>query len=324
MRYDLLIQSGAKLMQPAVVDGVTIDWQRSGQPGKMNFTAIKTAGLSFHEGDPVKFSVNGKPFFKGFIFEKDRTGLESKKLKVTAYDQLYYLTKNKDTYNYQNKTAADVIRMIAEDFHLRVGVLAPTPYLIRQRLEDNVTLHDMINNALKLTLQSTGQMYVFSDKAGLLTLEHIEAMKLPLLCNESTVGNFSYKTSISKDTYNRIKLVQEDKESGKRKIFLAQDPVKEAQWGILQYYEKLDDDAKDGLMRATQILKLRDRKTRTLSLKNVIGDTRVRAGSSVVCMLGLGDMNLSNYMVVEQVTHEFRENQHLMSLDLRGGNGFES
>ena len=92
---------------------------------------------------------------------------------------------------------------------------------------------------------------------------------------------------------------------------------------MLQYYDKLDDDATDGMMRATQILSMKNRKTRTLSLKNVLGDTRVRAGSSVVCMLGLGDMNLSNYMMVEQVTHEFRDNEHSMSLDLKGGNGFE-
>ena len=323
MRYDLLIQHGTKLMQPVTVDGVTVDWQRSGQPGKMTFSVIKTPELSFNEGDPVKFSVDGKPFFQGFVFEKDRTGLESKKLKITAYDQIYYLTKNKDTYNYSNKTAADVIRMIAEDFHLRVGVLAPTPYLIRQRLEDNRTLYDMIQTALNLTLTSTGVMYVLYDNAGLLTLTPIEAMKLPLICSADTIGDFSYKTTISQDTYNRVKLVQENKDAGTRKVFLAQDVGKQAKWGVLQYYEKLDDDATDGMMRATQILSMKNRKTRTLSLKNVLGDTRVRAGSSVVCVLGLGDMNLSNYMMVEQVTHEFRDNEHIMSLDLKGGNGFE-
>ena len=323
MRYDLLIQHGTKLMQPVTVDGVTVDWQRSGQPGKMTFSVIKTPELSFNEGDPVKFSVDGKPFFQGFVFEKDRTGLESKKLKITAYDQIYYLTKNKDTYNYSNKTAADVIRMIAEDFHLRVGVLAPTPYLIRKRLEDNRTLYDMIQTALNLTLTSTGVMYVLYDNAGLLTLTPIEAMKLPLICSADTIGDFSYKTTISQDTYNRVKLVQENKDAGTRKVFLAQDVGKQAKWGVLQYYDKLDDDATDGMMRATQILSMKNRKTRTLSLKNVLGDTRVRAGSSVVCMLGLGDMNLSNYMMVEQVTHEFRDNEHIMSLDLKGGNGFE-
>lgn len=323
MRYDLLIQHGTKLMQPVTVDGVTVDWQRSGQPGKMTFSVIKTPELSFNEGDPVKFSVEGKPFFQGFVFEKDRTGLESKKLKITAYDQIYYLTKNKDTYNYSNKTAADVIRMIAEDFHLRVGVLSPTPYLIRQRLEDNRTLYDMIQTALNLTLTSTGVMYVLYDNAGLLTLTPIEAMKLPLICSADTIGDFSYKTTISQDTYNRVKLVQENKDAGTRKVFLAQDVGKQAKWGVLQYYDKLDDDATDGMMRATQILSMKNRKTRTLSLKNVLGDTRVRAGSSVVCVLGLGDINLSNYMMVEQVTHEFRDNEHIMSLDLKGGNGFE-
>jgi len=36
-------------------------------------------------------------------------------------------------------------------------------------------------------------------------------------------------------------------------------------------------------------------------------------------MLGLGDINVSNYLMVEQVKHSFKEGQHLMELKLRGG-----
>ena len=40
----------------------------------------------------------------------------------------------------------------------------------------------------------------------------------------------------------------------------------------------------------------------------------------LVVMLGLGDINLSNYLLVEQVKHSFNNGQHLMELKLRGGN----
>lgn len=36
-------------------------------------------------------------------------------------------------------------------------------------------------------------------------------------------------------------------------------------------------------------------------------------------MLGLGDINLSNYLMVEQVKHSFSNEQHLMDLNMRGG-----
>ena len=66
MKYELIVQHGAKIMEPPVVDGVNIEWQRKGQPGKLTFSVVKSAGLSFNEGDAVRFSVDGKPFFFGF------------------------------------------------------------------------------------------------------------------------------------------------------------------------------------------------------------------------------------------------------------------
>ena len=39
-------------------------------------------------------------------------------------------------------------------------------------------------------------------------------------------------------------------------------------------------------------------------------------------MLGLGDMNLSGYMRVEQIQHSFYDNEHTMSMKLIGGDNF--
>lgn len=68
-----------------------------------------------------------------------------------------------------------------------------------------------------------------------------------------------------------------------------------------------------------QLLDLYNTKTRTLKLQDVLGDIRVRAGSMLVVMLGLGDLNVSNYFLVEQVKHSFGDGIHLMDLKLRGG-----
>lgn len=67
------------------------------------------------------------------------------------------------------------------------------------------------------------------------------------------------------------------------------------------------------------MLSLYNAKTRTLTLKDVLGDTNVRAGTVLVVILGLGDYNLSNYLRVNQVKHIFKDNQHLMDLKMRGG-----
>lgn len=315
MKYELFLQHGTSLMQPPIVDGVTVEWQQCGQPGKLSFECIKTAELSFTEGDVCRFYVNGELFFYGFVFEKARTGLEDRKIKVTVYDQIYYLTKNKDTYVFEGKTATEIIRMLAEDFHLKLGIITATPLKIDSLVMDNKSLYDMIAEALTLTTQSTGKRYTLYDKAGKLMLSESAEMAVDYLLNENTVSDFDYKTSIAEDTYDRIKLTHEDNSAGVRQVFLAEDPVRTSQWGILQFYEKLDN-ATGAQTKALSLLRLHDSKSRTLTLKNVLGDCRVRAGSVLPCILGLGDINLSGKLMVEQVGHVFKENEHLMSLRL--------
>lgn len=304
-------------MLPPVVESVSIEWERQGQPGKLTADIVKTPGLSFQEGDPCRFSVDGTPIFYGFVFEKARKGSMDQVITITVYDQLYYL-KNKDTYVYSNKTAAAVIRMIAEDFQLNVGALADTGYTIASRVEDNKTLFDIIQTALAETLKATSQMYVLYDDVGKLTLKNIGDMKLGLLVDNETAGDFDYKTSIASQTYDKVKLSYENKDTGKREIFIAQDGSSINQWGVLQYYEKIDSTANAKAM-ADALLSLYNTKTRTLKLKDVLGDVRVRAGTMLVVMLGLGDMNLSSYLMVEQVKHTFSNEQHVMDLNMRGG-----
>ena len=315
MNYELMIQHGNSIMLPAAVEDVAIEWERQGQPGKMTFEVVKTDGLSFQEGDPCRFSVGGTPVFYGFIFEKSRKGSNPKIIKVTAYDQLYYL-KNKDTYVYTNKTATELIQMIAEDFQLRLGSLSDTGYEIASRVEDDQTLFDIIQNALDETLKATGQIYVLYDDAGKLTLKSLGDLKLNMLVDDETAGDYDYKSSIASQTYNKIKLSYENKDTGTREIYIAQDSSHINQWGVLQYYEKLDNSANAKAM-ADALLSLYNTKTRTL--KDVLGDIRVRAGSMLVVMLGLGDLNVSNYFLVEQVKHSFGDGMHLMDLKLRGG-----
>ena len=254
MTYELLIQHQGTIMLPPVVENVSIEWERQGQPGKLIAEVVKTPGLSFQEGDPCRFSVDGTPVFYGFVFEKSRKG----------------------------------------------------------------STDDIIQTALDETLKATSQMYVLYDDVGKLTLKNIGSMKLGLLIDEDTAGDFDYKSSITSQTYDKIKLSYENKDTGKREIFVAQDSSNINQWGVLQYYEKLDSTTNAKAM-ADALLSLYNTKTRTLKLQDVLGDIRVRAGTLLVVMLGLGDINVSNYLMVEQVKHTFNNEQHLMELKMRGG-----
>ena len=322
MNVELLIgnEAGTKAYQPAVIEGIEWSTERKNVPGKLVFKVLKDDVLDFSEGSPVRMRVDGENVFFGFVFKQQRA--KDQIITVTAYDQLRYL-KNKDTKVYEGKTAAQFIRMIAEDFSLNVGVLEDTEYVIESPVEENTSLFEMIANALDMTLTNTGEMFVLYDDFGKLTLKSLYSMYVGvpgayLMIDEETGENFDYTSSIDDNTYNKIKLTYDNESSGKREIYIAQDSANMNRWGILQYFDTLQK-GENGQAKADALLELYNKKTRNLKIKNAIGDNRVRGGSMVVINLNLGDVKLKNWMLVEKCSHTYKEGEHWMDLTLRGG-----
>jgi hypothetical protein len=303
------------MYQPVVVDEIQWETERKGVQGKLSFKVLNDDVLDFTEGDQTILRIDGADVFFGFVFKKsrDKEGIIS----VTCYDQLRYL-KNKDTYSYSNKTASEVVRMIASDFNLQVGELDDTKFKIESRVEDNQTLFDIIQNALDLTLSNMNEMYVLYDDFGKITLKNIGSMKLDILIDEETGENYDYTSSIDGETYNKIKLVRENKEQGKREIYITQDSENMNQWGVLQYFENINEGV-NGKAKAEALLSFYNQKTRELSIKGAFGDFRVRGGSLVAVSLNLGDVIVNSFLLVEKASHSFTESLHTMDLKLKGG-----
>ncbi|MEH7522019.1 hydrolase [Bacillus sp. JJ1503] len=315
MSFELIIQNGSKLMAPSVEEGIVWETVRKGAPGKLTFSVVKDQALEFEEGNAVSLKKDGKNIFYGFVFTKKRT--KDGHINVTAYDQLRYL-KNKDTYVYTNKTASEFIKMVAADFRLNTGTIEDTGYKIASRVEDNKTLFDMFQNALDLTMDNTKKMYILYDNFGKLTLRDIEKMKLDVLVDEETGESFDYTSSIDSNTYNKIKLSYENEKTGKREIYIAQDSNNINRFGLLQYFETIKEST-NGKVKADALLSLYNRKTRNLSIKKAFGNIYVRGGNMVVVNLDLDDIKVMNYMLVDNVKHTFKENEHFMDLKLLGG-----
>ena len=169
------------------------------------------------------------------------------------------------------------------------------------------------------TTQNINEMYVLYDDFGKICLKNIERMKIGLVIDEETGENFDYSSSIDNDTYNQIKLTYDNKDTGKRDVYIAKDTSHINEWGILQYYDKIDEKV-NGRAKVDALLKLYNQKTKQLQIKNAIGDIRVRGGSLIIIKMDLGDMKLQNFMLVEKVKHTFKNNEHFMDLTLRGNN----
>ena len=311
----ILIQHGSNIMYPVVTEGTKLTWERKGTPGKLTFTLVKDKNISYQEGDPVKVLVDDEPVFYGFVFKKTRN--KDGTISNTVYDQLRYL-KNKDTFTDEGLSASDLLKRLAADFQLNLGTVEDTGYTFETIVQENKTLFDMIQEALDETLLITGNLFVLFDDVGKLTLKNVNSMKVPVLIDEESAENYNYESGIDSHTFNKIKLAYENEETGKREIYIAQDGEKINQWGVLQYFETVKTEI-GASEKAQSLLKLYDRKTRRLTIKNVFGDMRVKAGCAVAISLNLGDIVANTFMVVEKVTHTFKNDQHMMDVTVIGG-----
>lgn len=319
MNYELWISDGERAFTPDVTDGIVWSTTRRGAAGKLTFSVMRNSEFELSEGNMVTLSMDGKNVFRGYIFSmnRDKEGIVA----VTAYDQLRYF-KNRDTYVYSGKSAAQILKMLADDMGMETGEITDTRYVIPSRVEDNETLFDIVENALDLTLQNTGEMFVMYDDCGKISLKSVSEMvvrdgdKYPVF-DEDCAENFELSSSIE-DAFNQIKLVRENKKSGKREVFTAKSDENIKAWGVLQYFGKLGKD-ENGKAKAEALLKLYNAKSRGLELKNAVGDVRVRAGTMVGISLKESGIDGVEFMLVENARHVFKENEHLMDLTLRGG-----
>ena len=316
LKYELIIYHGGNAYFPIVIDDITLTAELRGSPETLEFTVLKDNLLNFVEGDSVSFKVDGKKIFYGFVFTKKRD--KDQRISVVAYSQIRYL-KNKDTIVYTNKTASDLVRMIANDYQLNLGTIEDTGYAIPKKIEDGTTLIDIIQNAIDETVLMTGTIYVLYDDYGRLCLRSLQSLGTDVLIDSGTAENFDYSSSIDEETFNKIKLSYKNDETGKRDIYIVQDTDKINEWGVLQYYETIDKSVKNPIARANGLLKRYNYKTRRLEIKGAFGHLSVRGGSIISVALNLGDIIIQNRMVVQTVKHRFTEGNHSMDLVVKGG-----
>lgn len=291
--------------------------------GKCVFSVIRIDGLAFWEGATISITIDGKGIFKGYIFAKERNE-DIEQIKCTAYDQIRYL-KNKDSKAFENKTSAQIFSELCDEFVLKYNIVDSSDYICAPRNEDNQYLYQMIKNALSDTLINTGEWFMIRDNFGV--LEHINIKSLDtdlVLGDQSSVTGIDYKTSIDKDVYNQIKLYRDNTETGKHEVFIVNDTINGGQnlkeWGILQLYEKVDDNLNLAQIeqRARGMLSLYNNTSRELNFNDVIGDFKVCAGSLVtVNIADIGDLSIYKKLLVTECTHKIKNKEHLMDLTVR-------
>lgn len=309
----LTIQHNGNVFSPPIKEGVQIDWERTGTPGKLTFTTLAVGNGEFAEGDAVCFYCDDKPVFMGYVFTKKLT--RDKTIEVTCYDQMRYL-KNKFTYVFEKKTATQIIQALCKDFNLTVGDMDDTKYVIPAVAEENKSALDIVLTVLEETLLNSGEQFVLYDDFGKLRVQNVTNMVSTTLICEDTAENFDYKSSIDDETYNQIVLYYK-KDDKIAQLYTTYSPSTTKQWGTLRYFEEVKTPT-IGQNKADALLKLYNRKTREFKITGAFGDISVRGGTLIPVVMDLGDISVKNYMLVEKVSHKFDNGNHTMDLTLEG------
>ena len=290
---------------------------RFDSPAKLTFTVLEQSGISIPEGSSVELAVDGLKMFKGYVFtaSQNRDG----EVEYTAYDQLRYLKANA-SYVFEAMTLPQIIQQIAADFDLTCGTLVDTGYAFPCLIKENTSCLDIIFDALAETIYMTGKIYVFYDNAGALSLVEAKDMySSTLIGDKSLATDFTYRRDIDSETYNRIKLVRPNSETGMADTYIAEDTETQAKWGLLQYYDQVDENMNAAQIEqmCMQYLQYYNRVVQSLTI-DALGVPGLRAGMIVPVRISAVDsLSVSRLMLTEKVTHKFDGDDHNMSIEVK-------
>ena len=238
--------------------------------GKCSFSIDTTKNkIRIPMGSTVSLTVTEsgkkKGKFFGYVFSSEPKG---DKVSITAYDQLRYL-KNNESYVLTGTTMEKLIKLIGNDFKLRLGTIEGVGYVLPERVEDNKSLGDIIQRALDFTLQGTKKKFIIRDEFGYLCCRDTSKLVTNLVVGDvSLLKDYDYKESIDSEVYNSVKLYKDNKDTGKREVYIALDSNNIKRWGKLQLFESVDENVTTAQAKekAQQLLKLYNKVERTLKL----------------------------------------------------------
>lgn len=300
-------------------NGVTkaeLTTNRMDSPAELSFTVLEKDGITIPEGSSVELSVDNVKMFKGYVFtaEQSRDG----DTQYTAYDQLRYLKANA-SYTFTAMTLGQIIQQIAADFGLTCGPLADTGYAFPCLVKENESCLDIIFDALSETIYRTGKIWIFYDNAGALTLTEARNLYVNTLIGDGSLAtDFAYKRDIDSDTYNRVKLVRPNEESGVAEVYLYEDTDSIGKWGLLQYYDQVDENMNPAQIEqiCQAYLEYYNRVLQTIEIK-ALGLPGLRAGMILPVRLGAVEaLSVSRLLIAEKVTHEFETDTHTMTVEV--------
>lgn len=269
----------------------------------------KNVGIK--EGDGLVFIWKENELFRGNVFSISRD--KSAKSKMVAHDNLFYLVNNKDSYVFTEQSLDKIVSRICSDFQIPTGELTSSDYIIPYQVSDSKVLYDIILKAMDTTYNQTGKRYYLRAKEGKIDLLlRKENVRKWILEDGKNLINYNHNSSIE-NTITKVKMTTG--EGDETIIKTAEDGSLVEQFGVLQYYKKVNDKINEGQLqeRVDKALKEKGKVEKQISIE-AIGIEDIISGCGV--NLAIPELEIEKGYYVDEDTHTFKGNKHTMKLKL--------
>ena len=271
------------------------------------------SGIDVTKGHQLIFSYKGKELFRGMIMSQQQS--ESFKMPITAYDNGIYLSNNKDTFVYENKTVHDIFIDVCKRFGIKYSDVAKTSYKIPELTKSKTTAWDAILDAISQDFKATGTKYYVNSSKGVLSLiKRRENILQWVLETGGNIMSYTYKKSIE-DIKTRLKILSDED-----KVYAVKKNTElEKKIGIFQDIEKKDDDLSEAKLQEHIKETLKEISTPEISLSvETLGIPDVISGVGVYVIID--ELGIKRTFYVDEDTHTFKGGSHTMNLALNSVN----
>lgn len=281
-------------------------------------TAEKGRRLKFdcEDGYQCVFFEDGDEKFRGMIWDQGQD--QSKKQTFTAYDNLFYLANNKDSFTFKKKRADQIFNGVLKRAGMK-GKAVNTKYVIKKLTTSKTTFFDTILQAISKTYKKTGERFYVSSEKGIIYLKRRKEKTLQWVLEVGeNVTAYSYSKSIS-SIKTRIKLVS-SKDAVVAKVV---NKSLEKKIGILQDVQSADKDEKKAKAKksATILLNEACKPNRSLSVTG-IGITEAISGTCVFIIIP--HLGIKRAFYIDEDSHTWEGEKHTMKLVLNYAKDIES
>ena len=271
------------------------------------------SGIDVTKGHQLIFSYKGKELFRGMIMSQQQS--ESFKMPITAYDNGIYLSNNKDTFVYENKTVHDIFIDVCKRFGIKYSDVAKTSYKIPELTKSKTTAWDAILDAISQDFKATGTKYYVNSSKGVLSLiKRRENILQWVLETGGNIMSYTYKKSIE-DIKTRLKILSDED-----KVYAVKKNTElEKKIGIFKDIEKKDDDLSEAKLQEHIKETLKEISTPEISLSvEALGIPDVISGVGVYVIID--ELGIKRTFYVDEDSHTFKGGSHTMNLTLNSVN----